>query len=173
MHFKSIISTIFALSLAILLTNGCSVSYSLTGSNIDYNTVKTIKIDEFTNQATLVYPTLAQIMSERMRDVYTRNTKLQFTEREPDIEIQGSIVNYSLSQQAVRSDGYASESRLTLGVRVQYRNNKNLAENKELTLSAYRDFSNQFMLSDVQDQLVQELVEDIVDQIFNGTMSNW
>lgn len=159
--------------LIITICQSCSVSYSLTGTNIDYNTIKTIYIKEFSNQATLVYPTLSQMISERMRDIYTRSTKLQFVERNPDIEIEGAIVNYSLSQQAVRSDGYASETRLTMGVRVQYRNNKNPSENKELSFTAYRDFSNQFMLSDVQDQLVRELVDDVVDQVFNGTMSNW
>lgn len=151
----------------------CKVSYSLTGSNIDYNVLKTINIKEFTNQATLVYPTLVQTFSERMRDVYSRSTKLRFVDRDADIEIEGEIVRYDLSQQAVTDNGYASQTRLTMGVRVRFRNNKNPAENKELNFSTYRDFSNQSLLTDVQDDLVKQLTEELVDQIFNGTMSNW
>lgn len=157
-----------------LLFLGCRISYSFTGSDIDYNETKTIQIHQFTNQATLVYPTLVQTFSERMRDVYTRSTKLKFTDRDPDIEIEGEITRYDLSQQAVKENAYASETRLTMAVKVRYRNNRNPAKNKnDLTFSAYRDFSNQYMLTDVQEQLVKELTEDLVDQIFNATMSNW
>lgn len=153
---------------------GCKLSYSFTGTDIDYNETKTINIHQFTNQATLIYPTLAQTLSEKMRDVYTKSTKLKFTERDPDIEIEGEIIRYDLTQQAVKDNAYASETRLSMTVRVRYRNNKNPSKNKnDLTYSAYRDFSNQNMLTDVQEQLVTELTEDIVDQIFNGTMSNW
>lgn len=153
---------------------GCKVSYTFTGSDVDYNETKTISIHEFTNQASLVYPTLAQTFSEKMRDVYTKSTKLKFTDRDPDIEIEGEIVKYELSQLAVTSDGYASQTRLTMGISVRYRNNRNPAKNKDnISLSAYRDFSNQYMLTDVQDELITELTTDLVDQVFNATMSNW
>jgi hypothetical protein len=156
-----------------LVLSGCTISYGFTGTSINYNETKTINIKEFTNQSTLVYPTLAQTFSERMRDVYTRSTKLRFTERDPDIEIEGEIVKYELSQQAVKDNAYASETRITMGVRVRYRNNKNPAQNKELSFSTYEDFPNTSLLSDVQETLVTKMTETLVDQIFNGTMSNW
>ena len=158
----------------LLLLVACKISYSLTGTDIDYTETKTIQIHQFTNQAALVYPTLAQTFSEKIRDVYTKNTKLIFTEHNPDIEVEGEITKYELTQQAVKDNAYASESRLTMAVTVRYINNKNPAKSKDnLSFSAYRDFSNTYLLSDVQDQLNTELTEDIVDQIFNSTMSNW
>lgn len=167
---RNILITLSCLTLLV----ACKISYSFTGTDIDYNETKTIKINQFTNQASLVYPTLAQTFSEKVRDVYTKNTKLKFTERDPDIEIEGEITKYELTQQAVKDNAYASESRLTMSVTVRYRNNKNPAKSKDnLTFSAYRDFSNAYMLTDVQEQLNTEMTEDIVDQIFNATMSNW
>jgi hypothetical protein len=156
-----------------LVFAGCKFSYGFTGTNIDYTQTKTINIHQFTNQASLVYPTLAQTLSEKMRDVYTKSTKLRFTERDPDIEIEGEITRYELSQQAVKDNAYASESRLTMVVNVRYRNNRNSALNKELSFSTYEVFPNTQTLTQVQEELVTKMTTDLVDQIFNGTMANW
>jgi hypothetical protein len=56
---------------------------------------------------------------------------------------------------------------------MRYRNNKVEGQDKEETISAYRNFPSDRLLTDVQDQLIKELSGDIIDQIFNATMSNW
>ncbi len=155
------------------LVAACSVSYKFNGSNINYSETPTIEIKEFQNQAPLVYPPLTQIFNERMNDVFIRNTKLQVTTVNPALEIEGEIVRYDLTPLSVKEDNLASETRLTMAVKFRFRNNKNPQEDKEETISAYRDFSSSLMLTDVQDGLIDELTKDIVDQIFNATTSNW
>ncbi|MFR9165904.1 MAG: LPS assembly lipoprotein LptE [Dysgonomonas sp.] len=151
----------------------CKVSYQFNGASIDYNLVKTIDIKDFQNQAATVYPLVAQTFTEIVRDHFTRNTKLSFTDNNPDLELEGEIIRFDLTPQAVKEDALASETRLTMAVRIRYRNNKNPAEDKEETITAYRDFSSSRSLDEVRDQLVEELSKDIADQIFNATMSNW
>ncbi len=56
---------------------------------------------------------------------------------------------------------------------MRYRNNKVEGQDKEETIKAYRNFPADRMLTDVQDQLIGELVKEVIDQIFNTTMSNW
>lgn len=85
----------------------------------------------------------------------------------------GEITGYTLSPQAVGEDAYASQTRLTITVRVKYTDHKNEANNLDQSFSAYRDFSSSEMLTDVQDQLCQEICEDLVDLIFNATLGNW
>jgi len=165
--------TIFAVTLLII---SCKISYQFNGASIDYNLVKTIEIKDFPNQAATVYPPLAQVFSETVKDHFTKNTRLNFTSDNPDIELEGEITRYDLTSQAVKDQGngiYATETRLTMSVRIRYINNKKPAENKEETISAYRDFSSNLMFTDVQDGLIDELSKDIADQIFNTTMSNW
>ena len=41
------------------------------------------------------------------------------------------------------------------------------------SFSAYRDFSSDLMLTDVQDELCQQISEELVDLIFNATLGNW
>jgi hypothetical protein len=156
-----------------LLVVSCKISYQFNGASIDYNVIKTINIKDFQNQATMVYPPLTQVFNEALKDHYTKNTKLSFTSENADLELEGEIVKYELTPQAVKEDAYASQTRLTVAVRIRYFNNKNPQENKEETISAYRDFSSNVLLNDVQDQLIDEISKDIVDQIFNITLSNW
>lgn len=153
--------------------SACTVSYKFNGASIDYEKTPTIEIIDFQNQAMDVYAPLAQTFNERMKDVFTRNTKLKFTKVNPSLELEGEIVRYDLSPLAVQENNLASQTRLTMAVKFRFRNNVNSQEDKEETITAYRDFSSNLMLTDVQEGLVKELTEDIVDQIFNATMSNW
>ena len=79
----------------------------------------------------------------------------------------------SLSPQAVGTDAYATETRLTITVHVKYTDNKNPANNIDQSFSAYRQFDSSLMLTDVQDGLCQEISEELVNLIFNATLGNW
>lgn len=155
------------------MLSSCSMSYKFNGASVDYSVTKTLLLANFPNQAPLVYPPLEQRFNEDLKDQFTRNTKLRFVDQNPDLEIEGEIVGYELTPMAVQEDALASETRLTLSVRMRYRNNKVQGQDKEETISAYRNFPSDQMLTDVQDQLISELTKDIIDQIFNSTMSNW
>jgi len=163
---------LFFVLLAVLLSS-CSLSYKFNGASIDYSLTKTIMISEFPNQAPLVYPPLEQRFNEELKDLFTRSTRLQFVRQNADLEMEGEIVGYELTPLAVQEDSFASETRLTLTIRMRYRNNKEEGKDQEQSFSAYRNFPADRMLTDVQDQLIGELVKEIVDQIFNATMSNW
>ena len=157
----------------VLLISSCTMSYKFNGASIDYDLTKTIMISEFPNQAPLVYPPLEQRFNEELKDLFTRSTRLQFVRQNADIEMEGEIVGYELTPLAVQEDSFASETRLTLTVRMRYRNNKVEGKDKEETKKAFRNFPADRMLTDVQDQLIGELIKEITDQIFNTTMSNW
>jgi len=158
----------------VLVVVSCRISYSFTGTSIDYTKIKTMDIRDFQNQASRVYPPLTQRFNEHIKDVFTRNTRLTMvTNQRADLELEGEIVRYDLTPLAVQEDAFAGETRLTMGVRIRFVNNVNPQEDKEETFTAYRDFSSNLLLDDVQDGLIDELNKDIVDQIFNATLSNW
>lgn len=164
---------ILTLMIAFSLLSACSISYKFTGASIDYNLTKTLQLSHFVNQAPLVYPPLENLFNESLKDMFTKNTRLQFVNQNGDMEIEGEIVGYELTALAVQEDQFASETRLTMNVRMRFVNNKVEGQNKEETISANRTFSSNVNLTDVQDQLIKELTDEIVDQIFNATMANW
>ena len=90
-----------------------------------------------------------------------------------DLEMEGEITGYSLSPQAVTENAIASKTRLTITVRVKYTDTKNEKNDVDQTFSAYQDFDSSEMLTDVQDQLCQEITDQLVDLIFNATLGNW
>ena len=169
---------IFIATLGTLMLTACSVSYSFQGTSIDYNKIKTMEITDFTNQAPLVYAPLIIQLNENIKDFFTKNTKLSFVDAGGDLELEGEIVRYDLTPLAVKetndgTDIRASQTRLTMAVRIRFRNNVNPEEDKEETITAYRDFDSSKMLEEVQDELIKELNNEVVDQIFNSTRSNW
>lgn len=158
----------------ILIVVSCKISYSPNGASIDYSKIKTIEITNFPNQAARVYPLLTQVFNEELKDYFTRNTKLQIVSNQrADLELEGEIVGYELMPMSTQADGYASQTRLTMTVRIRFHNNVNPNEDKEESISAYRDFDSSNMFDAVQDELISELTKEIIDQIFNTTMANW
>lgn len=160
-------------AIAILMPSGCRISYGPNGSAIDYNIYKTIHVGEFPIRAALVYPPLQQTFENELLDYITRNTRLQTTDASSDISLEGEITGYSLSPQAVTEDAYASQTRLTITVRVKYTDQKNDKNDIDQTFSAYRDFDSSVMLTDVQDDLCQQISKELVELIFNATLGNW
>lgn len=164
---------LLAVPLLGLLTTDCVPTYTLNGSSINYDIYKTINIGEFPIRAALVYPPLQQTFENKLMDAVTRQTRLQETDGPSDLEMTGEITGYSLSPQSVGEDAYATETRLTITVRVRYTDHKNPANNIDQSFSAYRQFSASLMLTDVQEDLCNEICNELIDIIFNATLGNW
>lgn len=163
-------------SLLMVLLMACSISYKFNGASIDYTKVRTISIKDFPNQAPLVYPALSQMFTEELKDIYIRQTRLQMVNNSGDLDLEGEITGYDLAQMAVKEEGnvaYASQTRLTITVRVRYSNRTNPDEDFEQSFSAYREFDANQMLQQVQEEICTEITEELVDQIYNATVANW
>lgn len=164
----------FLILLVLLVSvSSCRISYSFRTASINYDLTKTLQIAHFVNQAPLVYPPLEQLFNEEMKDMFTRNTRLQLVNQNGDMEIEGEIVGYELTPLAVKEDAFASETRLTMTVRMRFRNNKTDDPEIEERISANRTFDSNSSFDSVQDELINQLIDEIVDQIFNATMANW
>ena len=155
------------------ILSACTISYKFNGASIDYTKVKTISIKDFPNQAPLVYPPLSQQFTEGLKDIYIRQTRLNMVRDNGDLDLEGEITGYDLTQLAVKENAFASQSKLTITVKVRYSNRTNPDEDFEQTFSAYREFSNTQMLQDVQDALCSEMIKEIADQIYNATVAKW
>ena len=130
-------------------------------------------MQDFPNPAPLVYPQLSQLFTEGLKDIYVRQTRLEMVNNNGDLELEGEITGYDLSNTAVKEDAYASLTKLTVTVRVRYSNRVNPDEDFEQSFSAYREFDANTMLEQVQEELCTEIIEELVDQISNATVANW
>ena len=152
--------------MAVLMT-ACSISYQFNGSSIDYTKVKSIAIENFPNRSESMFNTALQ-------DIYTQQTRLQMVKRGGDLTLSGEITNYDAYNKGVGADGYSTMAELRMTVRVTFTNNSNPQENFEAKqFSSSREYDATQQLASVQDELVNQMIKDIVDQIFNATVANW
>ena len=145
-------------TILLVILSSCSISYKFNGASINYETTKTISVANFPIKAALVYPPLEE---------------LQMVSSGGHLQLEGEITNYDLTPQAVTENAYASQTRLTISVRVRFTNTKDPQYDIDQTFSGYKDFSSDRMLTDVQDELIQQITDELVDQIFNATVANW
>ncbi|WP_081966380.1 LptE family protein [Porphyromonas sp. COT-108 OH1349] len=172
---KRIVFSLFILliSVASFAVSSCIPSYKLSGTSIDYTKIKSISIKDFGNLAPTVYPPLATRFSEELRDQFQKRTRLTQNKDRGDLELEGEIVGYDLTAEAIQENAYAAKTRLTMRVKVRYVNNKEEKKSFEKEFTAYASFDSGLMFNDVQDALVDDISKDIINQIFNATVEDW
>ena len=143
------------------ILTACSVSYKFNGASIDYAKTKTISFENFPNRSVgFVWGPMENMFNTALQDVY--------------LQLSGEITNYDAANKGIGSDGYSNMVELRMTVRVNFvdkANPKNNFNNQQF--SASREYKSSQQLSSVQDELVNQMIKDIVDQIFNMTVANW
>lgn len=161
-----------ALLTAVIIT-GCTVSYKFTGASIDYTKVKTISLETFQNRAAYQWGPMATMFNEALNDIFVQQTKLEQVARGGDLQLAGEITAYDQFNKSISSDGYSSMVQLKMTVNVRFTNNTNHDEDFERQFSATRDFDATQSLDSVQEELVDQMIKEIVEAIFNAAVANW
>lgn len=156
-----------------LLLVGCTISYKFNGASINYDIIKTITIANFPNRALYQWGPMESMFNNALSDKYVTQTKLQQVPRNGDLMLSGEITAYDQVNKSISSDGYSSMMQLKMTVKVKFENAKNPVEDFERQFSASREFDSSQQLNDVQDELVTQIIDEIVEQIFNATVANW
>ena len=158
-----------------VMVSACSISYQFNGSSIDYTKVSTISFETFPNRsAGFVWGPMESMFNTALQDIYMQQTRLQQVKRGGDLELSGEITNYDAYNKGVGADGYSTMAELRMTVRVNFTNRSNPSENFESKqFSSSREYDATQQLASVQDELVNQMIKDIVEQIFNSTVANW
>ena len=168
------VERVILLILLAIVLEGCAISFKMNGANIDYSTTHSISVADFPNNAALVYPPLSNDLSEGIRDLYQRQTRLQVLRKGGDLELEGEITGYTLTPMSISAaDSYSAETKLTMTVRVRFINNVAPEESFEKTYTAYQTFDSSRMLTDVQDELCTTMIKEIAESIYNDTVAKW
>ena len=158
---------------AIFLTGGCSiVHYSFSGTSIQPD-VKTVVIHYFEYKALKVNPSLSNDLTEAMKDKFRKLTKLEQVDMDGDIELEGSVTGYEVRASAVTADEVAAQNRLTVTVKLKFTNRKYPEEDFEKDFSAYADYDSTNSLDAVEASLCEEIVEKLIEDMFNASVAQW
>ncbi len=154
---------------------GVAIKYSLSGASIPPD-AKTFSVAYFPNNATMVAPILSSTLTDALVDIFTRRTRLNQVDEGGDFAFEGEITNYTSTTAAVTSgttNDYASLNRLTITIKVRFTNaiDEKMSFNK--SFSAYADYDSQQLLTEVEGTLIPEIVDQLVNDIFQAAASNW
>ena len=156
----------------ICVCEGCVGGYSFTGASIPAD-AKTISVSNFPNYATMVYPQLSQVLSDGLRNTFSSQTNLTVVNSAGDLDISGEITGYTMQPTAITSNDQAAMNRLTITIKVKFVNSKDPKANFEQTFSRYKEFSSQLNFSSVESSLVDEIVTELIDDVFTKSVVNW
>jgi len=160
------------LFLLLLANQSCKVSYSLSGTTIAPE-IQTFSVQFFQNRAPVVQAQLSQIFTDELRDRVEGQTRLELVTGFGDVDFSGEIKNYETRPTAITGDEVAALNRLTIVIRVKYTNSVNPDDSFDTSFSRYEDYPSTQALADVEEELIESIVDQIVEDVFNRAFVNW
>ena len=157
-----------AILLLCLVLGSCKLS--LSGGN--YGEAKTISIAFFPNNAALVQPTLSQSFTEDLRNFFQTQSPLSLISKGGDLQIEGAITDYRVGPVGV-SNQAASSNRLTITVNVKFSNSKDSTKDFDTSFSRFVDFSSTQNISSIEQELISQVNQQLIQDIFNKALINW
>ena len=158
-------------SFLFLFLGSCKV-YSPKGYSIDPN-VSSFYVDQFKVTASGAPATINQTFVEAFKDKIARESRLFYTDTDPDIEFEGDIKTWNVSPIAPQPNEQTAFNRLTIYINVIYTNHKNPNDHWTKTFSHFADFGTSQDLLSVQDELINTIFTQIMEDIFNQAFNNW
>ncbi len=151
-----------------------TVSYSLSGASIPPE-AKTVSVNYFQNNAPLINPLLGQTLTDELKDKFVSQTSLRLVNGVGDLHFEGEITGYDTKPMAIKENDVAAENRLTITIRVKYTNSKDPDAKFDFdkSFSRFENYSSTYDLSEVESELVEKIVIQLVEDIFNESVVNW
>ncbi len=166
-----IYNSLIIILLSLLVFSGCGI-YSFTGASIPPE-AKTVSVQYFPNNAMLVEPLLSNTFTTALRDRFMNQTSLNMVDQNGDLAFEGEISDYRTSPVAIQSDQTAALNRLTITVNVRFFNKFDETKNFETKFSQYIDYPSEQDLNSVKDNLITQIVDNLVEDVFNKSVVNW
>ncbi len=109
-----------------------------------------------------------------MRDKFTSETNLKLVNDGGDLIIEGAITDFSTSPVAIQGNDKAALNRLTIKIDVTYTNTVDENMSFESTFTRYADYSSETQnINEVQGQLIDEIDQMLIEDVFNKAVVNW
>lgn len=160
------------LPLVVLVLSACTISITMSGASIPEN-LSTFSVQYINNRAPLINPDLSQKLTDGLKDRIQKESRLILVNEGGDIEFSGNITSYSTQPMALKADAVSAETRLSTTVKIRCRNFKDPKKDWEQSFTAYQDYDSENNLSDVEEELVTLIVDELTENIFNKAFSDW
>ena len=160
------------LLILMLSLSSCGI-YSFSGTSIQPD-VSTVTIDLFDYKALKVNPTLSNDLTEGLKNRFRTMTKLEQVDVDGDLEITGEVTGYNVTASSITADEVAASNKLTITVKVSFINRKHPEDDfTDKSFSSYAEYDSTLSIDAVEASLTAEIVEKLVEDIFNASVAQW
>ncbi len=160
---------ILYLLLALSVLSGC---YSFKGTSIPPE-AKTYVVLDFIKSDPAAPIDIENRFSEALRDKIRNESRLKYSEIDPDIQFEGSISKYHIDYEAPDEGTTVDLGKLTITVKVEYQSNVIEKDKWNKTYNKFRTYASNENLSDIEDELIDEIFDQITEAVFNDAFSSW
>lgn len=154
-----------------VLFAACGI-YSFTGASISPE-AETVSVAYFPNNAPMVQPTLSNTFTESLKDKFISQTNLDLLNDNGDLHFEGSITGYKVKPIAIQANETAAQNRLTISVKVAFTNAFDEENNFSKSFSRFADYSSTQDLSAIETELIEQIVGELTEDVFNKAVANW
>jgi len=159
-------------TLFLFITIGLQSCYSFKGISIPPD-INTFYVENFENRANNAPATIDQTFSEALRTKIRNESRLNLIDQDPDIIFQGTISSFRITSEAPQEGNTVAFNKLTIVVQVEYVNSRNEDENWQRNFSFFEDFDSTADFQSIQDGLIELIFNQITEDIFNASFTNW
>lgn len=157
--------------LVIAVFASCKVSYRFNDGTVEG---KNAYIKQVNVMAALAPPSSGQVFTEKLQDVMqTQSGVALINSDSADIIIDGKISYYEIRPEGVQANDVAAQNRLTIRVDINYLNTIKPEDNFTQSFTRFANYPSTTDISQVQDDLMDEIFEQIAQDVYNKAFSNW
>ncbi|MCX6188904.1 MAG: LptE family protein [Bacteroidetes bacterium] len=135
--------------------------------------VKSISIAYIQNNASVIVPQLSQQLTDKLRQKFLSETRLDMVNSGGDFDIKGTITSYIVEPVSLQAGQKASQNQLKISVQIQFVNKQNPKSDFNETFTQYAEFGSDKSLTSVELGLISLITEKLTQAIFNKTLSDW
>lgn len=157
------------------LAISCTVSF--VDRSIDYSLIKTFNIDQFSVKDAIAPPTSGLTFSEQLKTRILNNTKLSYVQdnSNADLLFSGAVIAYRLEAISPQANQTVALQRLTIQISVSHTNKSDKTGKSDWNenFSRFANFPADQDLSSIENQLIEEVYDQVLDDVFNRAFSGW
>ncbi|MBT8220911.1 MAG: hypothetical protein KJP00_13860 [Bacteroidia bacterium] len=157
------------LMLAFFMIQSC---YSLKSAVIPPE-LNSFFVAEFDIRASNALPTLPQTFSDALRNKILNESRLVQSDIDPDISFSGEIMTYRISSVAPERGATSAFNRLEIAVNVKLENTKTEDQSWTKRFSFFENYDRNTNINDIQDELIDTIVAQLVEDIYNASFTSW
>lgn len=158
--------------ISLVLAVGLSGCYSFTGVSLDPG-IQTYYVAPFRDNADNAPAAISTDFTEALKEKIRTQSRLTYTETDPDIEFQGAIVDYRITSEAPQPGERTSLNRLTIVTAVEYINHRSEEEGWKNNFSFFFDFDSTTDFTSVEDEATRTISAQIMEDVFNKAFTDW